>query len=941
MVEPSNSLHQLNSEVLRDFAESSLFELKQKNTLVITPKEIQKQKDKQQAKNRSVLSEISLPEKSAQITSGTRSLNNSTLIPESVIQASKNIKSWQELTQEGLAPGFAQLARQIKGKAELARQKAEEERQNFLKQNLNTAQSGTDTQQVLEAFKEITPDNYKAGYLHADYSRLNNNSNLNYLLLREKDEGKLAYALRKFIFSDESKLDEKLGTLFDKLSYGGLSGDQAQKALVIKLITRDLENGIYAGIANKASGDKFSSESGDYLKTMKALGSLDILTERAEINNATQSEKESLKKLTEASATVLFNELKDKVTYLQLNDQVSSDQLKIARGLKMTGLNVPESTPMAVGNLINIVNKDAKNIRERASQAFSTSESLDKASHLVDLIQGVKADTRINQQSHVEPAKEALIKLVRSFAELSSRSAMGNLFKSEDVKDEANLLKVFQFIYDNDKYPSGEEILNTKQAFIRDINCIVDSRTVDSLLSAEMDQRLKEFQQRMSLSAGVSPKNLLERNQDKLARLGEIVDGLTANSGNKRGLFSELQTTLIQSQAMLETSLEKNSETELAPVKRNSTIEEKINNSTKNAGAHLFPLSDSKESWKMLLNLQKAVKYLNTEEGEAQIRANFAPNNELKNSANQHLQNMIQELMRINENTVSNLVADDTLLNPFGKKFKAEDVELISQIYPNLEKSAKLALFTKDEPSLVLKKLNEKFCQALDDREVDNDEKKSLIRAYAEFFQKHICESTTNDAGQEIYSLKNTSPVFLISQSVEKDWAQMKTFQRLSNYFGASDPMKLMSQKILSMMSLVVLGMPGFTENLINTGSIWSKKEDGQDKLNLKAEDLRLLARLYAVRTEGFKPSGTETERTQYINTRDQSLTRLKDKIVTTLGKDPKGLMNVQTGFEKVLKDCFIKQDGSLEDFNGYTQQFIELIGNAFDPHDRNIQAIY
>ena len=149
MVEPSNSLHQLNSEVLRDFAESSLFELKQKNTLVITPKEIQKQKDKQQPKNRSVLSEISLPEKSAQITSGTRSLNNSTLIPESVIQASKNIKSWQELTQEGLAPGFAQLARQIKEKAELARQKAEEERQNFLKQNLNTAQSGTDTQQVL------------------------------------------------------------------------------------------------------------------------------------------------------------------------------------------------------------------------------------------------------------------------------------------------------------------------------------------------------------------------------------------------------------------------------------------------------------------------------------------------------------------------------------------------------------------------------------------------------------------------------------------------------------------------------------------------------------------------------------------------------------------------------------------------------------------------
>lgn len=820
-------------------------------------------------------------------------------------------------------------------------------RQNFLDQNLNTAKSGTDIQQVLEALKNITPDNYREGYLHADYSRPRNNSSLNDFLLREKDEGKLGYALRKFIYSEGAgeKLAEKLGTLFNQLSSRRLSEDQAQKALIIKLITQDLENGIYAGIANKASGDKFSSKSGDYLKTMKALGSLDILIERAEINNATPSEKESLKKLTEASATVLFNEIRDQYTYLQLNNQLRNDQLKIARGLKIIGLNVPESTPMAVGNLVNIINKDAGRINDLADRDYpSFSDSLIEASQLVDLIQEVETPTSINSSAHVEPAKEALIKLVGSFNNRSGSSGAGDLFNRENAQDERNFLKVFPFIYDNDKYPSTEAILNTKQAFVGDIKQLVTRYRSPNSISEEAVNRIKTFQEKIELlSTSGTQKNLLERSQQTLNRLGEIVDELVTNRGNSQNLFQELREKLIESQVILKSSVDKRNETESPPVNRNATIEDLITNSRKNGGANMFPVSDLKESWQMLLTLQRVVKYLNSDEGVAKIEANLPPESGLRNIAGDHLQDMIQELMTVNEDVAYDLVSEEKSLHPFGENLKAEDIELINQIYPKLTRSTQLAALNRDEPSLVLNKLNEKFCQTLNNREINDEEKKSLIRAYVEFFLQQICTSTQTGSNVS-YSLKENYPRSLIDRDVANDWSQMKTFQRLPNYFKPTDPMKRMSQEILTMMSLVVLGKPNFINDLIHTEKIWSKNEDGQNKSNIKAEDLRLLARLYALYTKGFKPQGKNNEeQNQYITARNQSLTRLKDKIVITLDKSPPDLIKELPGFEAVLKDCFIKPNAtrlSDDDF-GSTRDFIDLVDRAFDPYDKSIKAIY
>jgi hypothetical protein len=151
-----------------------------------------------------------------------------------------------------------------------------------------------------------------------------------------------------------------------------------------------------------------------------------------------------------------------------------------------------------------------------------------------------------------------------------------------------------------------------------------------------------------------------------------------------------------------------------------------------------------------------------------------------------------------------------------------------------------------------------------------------------------------------------------------------------------------MSQEILTMMSLVVLGKPNFINNLINTEKIWSKNEYGQSKSNIKAEDLRLLARLYALYTKGFKPQGKNNEKqSQYITARNQSLTMLKDKIVGTLSRYP-NLTEEMPSLEVVLKDCFMKQDQRLldEDF-GYTQDFIGLVDKAFNPYDESIKAIY
>ncbi|MFM7458729.1 MAG: hypothetical protein ACKO3R_08745 [bacterium] len=818
--------------------------------------------------------------------------------------------------------------------------------QNFLTENLKTAKSGTDIQEVLKALDNITPNNYSERYLHADYSRLTNNSSLNDFLLREKDEGKLGYALRKFIYSkgSDEKLAEKLGTLFNQLSYGTLSEDQAQKALIIQLITKDLENGIYAGIANKASGDKFSSKSGDYLKTMKALGSLDILIERAEINNATPFEKGSLKKLTKASATVLFNEIRDQYTYLQLNNQLPNDQLKIARGLKIIGLNVPESTPMAVINLVNIINKDADRINHLADRDYpSFSDSLIKASQLVDLIQEVETPTSINSSAHVEPTKEALIKLVGSFNNRSGSSGAGDLFNRENDQDARNFLKVFSFIYDNDKYPSTEAILNTKQAFVRDIKQLVTLYKNSNSLSEGAVNQINNFQEKIDLlSTSGTQKNLLERSQQTLNRLGEIVDELVANRGNSQNLLQELQTKLIQSQVILKSSVDKRSETESSSVNRNATIEDLINNSRKNGGANMFPVSDLKESWQMLLTLQRVVKYLNSDEGVAKIKANLSPESGLRNIAGDHLQDMIQELMTVNENVANYLVSEEKSLHPFGENLKAEDIELINQIYPKLTRSNQLASLNRDEPSLVLNKLNEKFCQTLNNREINNEEKKSLIRAYVEFFLQQICTSTQTGSNVS-YSLKENYPRFLINRDVANDWSQMKTFQRLPNYFKITDPMKRMSQEILTMISLVILGKPNFINDLISTEKIWSKNEDGQNKSNIKAEDLRLLARLYALYTKGFKPQGENNEKqSQYITDRNQSLTRLKDKIVGTLSKYPNLIIEEMPSFQAVLKDCFMKQDQSLsnEDF-GYTQDFISLVGKAFDPDDNSIEAVY
>jgi hypothetical protein len=876
-----NSFHQPNPDDLRGSAESSLSEQKGIN---LPSSELQRSKDEWELNNRSLLSAISLPVNLDQTISG--------------------------------------------------------ERQNFLKQNLNTAESGTDVQQVLEAFKNITSDNYQAGYLHADYSRLSNHSGLNDLLLREQDEGKLGYALRKFIYSEGSgeKLAEKLGTLFNHLSYGRLGQNPIQKNLVVRLVTRDLENGIYAGIANKASEDKFSSKSGDYLKTMKALGNLDIL-----IECATEPENSSLKKLAEASAKVLFNEISDQMTYLQLDNLLSNDQLKIARGLKISGLNVTESTPMAVRNLTNIINKDIEKILDPASQDLNLSDSLDKASQLVDLIQGVNNE-QINQQAHVEPAKEALIKLVGSFASLSIRSFQPiNLFKRTDAKDEVNLLKVFQFIYDNNKYPSSGAILNGKQAFLGDMRGLITHYDRTNSKSDEETIRMKSFEERIQLIESISQKNLLERSQDILNSLAETVDELISNRGNQRELCGKLQEKLIQSRTMLEMNLQKGLEEDLPPVQVHLTIEESLSNYRKNAGANMFPVSGLKESWQMLLNLQKVVKYLNSEEGEAKVQANLPSGSNLKNLANEHLQNMIQELMEVNKNTVDDLVSDTESISPFDENLKTEDIELIHQIYPKLEKSNNMTLLGQDHRSLVFKRLNEKFCQTLNDRSVDDKDKKPLIGRYLKFLQEHICELTTNTLGEVRFSLKDNSPRFLMNQSAEKAWTHMKTFQKLPNYFSALDPMKETSQEVLAMMSLVVLGKPNFIENLINTESIWSKNKNGQDSLNLKVEDLRLLARLYALYTEGFKPSGESgEEKSQHINARNQSLTKLKDKILRTLNKHPDDLRDEITSFGTVLKDCFMKSDARLsdEDF-GYTHDFIELVGRAFDPYDNSIKAIY
>jgi hypothetical protein len=106
----------------------------------------------------------------------------------------------------------------------------------------------------------------------------------------------------------------------------------------------------------------------------------------------------------------------------------------------------------------------------------------------------------------------------------------------------------------------------------------------------------------------------------------------------------------------------------------------------------------------------------------------------------------------------------------------------------------------------------------------------------------------------------------------------------------------------------------------------------------------RLLARLYALYTESFKPSGENNEeQSQYITARNQSLTRLKDKIVTTLDKSPPDLIKELPGFEAVLKDCFIKPNAtrlSDDDF-GSTRDFIDLVDRAFDPYDKSIKAIY